>query len=92
MHLFSLLTWDQRKYNAPVVAMLIRHELIPLEEYDVQLAKAIRARHDVVIQYAVDLLGICLLSPSPMTFLEDHTLTLAALQELAAAPDEAPPR
>ncbi|CDS07581.1 hypothetical protein LRAMOSA01530 [Lichtheimia ramosa] len=78
---------DERKFNAPVMAMMIRHEMIPLEEYDIQLAKAIRkSGEEKVIQYAVDLLGMCLLSPSPITFLEDHALTLAALHEIQDPP------
>lgn len=61
--------------------------MIPLEEYDIQLAKAIRkSGEEKVIQYAVDLLGMCLLSPSPITFLEDHALTLAALHEIQDPP------
>lgn len=67
--------------------MMIRHEMIPLEEYDIQLAKAIRkSGEEKVVQYAVDLLGMCLLSPSPITFMEDHALTLAALHEIQDPP------
>ncbi|KAI9315132.1 CCR4-Not complex component, Not1-domain-containing protein [Dichotomocladium elegans] len=78
---------DERKYNAPVVAMMMRHEMIPLEEYDIQLAKNIRKAHqDVVAQYAVELLSLCLLSPAPITLLEDHALTLAALREMESPP------
>lgn len=61
--------------------------MIPLEEYDIQLAKAIRkSGQEKVVQYAVDLLGMCLLSPSPITFMEDHALTLAALHEIQDPP------
>ncbi|KAF7727748.1 hypothetical protein EC973_007207 [Apophysomyces ossiformis] len=80
---------DERKYNAPVIAMLIRHEMLPLKEYDVQLAKLIYARADGVIDFAVDLIRICLLS-GPITTLEDHILTVAMLHDMVKekeAPD-----
>lgn len=64
--------------------MLMRHELVPLEEYDIHLAKLIRNPEtaESVSQFAANLLSNCLLSPNPVTFLEDHTLTIAALREL----------
>ncbi|OAD77396.1 Not1 transcription factor [Phycomyces blakesleeanus NRRL 1555(-)] len=73
---------DERKYNAPVIAMLLRHEMLPLEIYDGQTAKLIQNKADGVIDFAADLVRLCLLSPSPVTFLEDHALTLAALNVL----------
>ncbi|KAI9263360.1 CCR4-Not complex component, Not1-domain-containing protein [Phascolomyces articulosus] len=81
------MTWivysnDERKYNVPVIAMLMRHEMIPLEDYDVLLAKAIKNPPHKV-EYAVELLSICLLSSNPITFLDDHALTIAALREIA---------
>ncbi|KAI7857086.1 CCR4-Not complex component, Not1-domain-containing protein [Circinella umbellata] len=80
------MTWivysnDERKYNAPVIAMLMRHEMIPLEDYDVLLAKAIKNPPHKV-DYAVDLLSLCLLPSNPITLLEDHALTIAALREI----------
>ncbi|CEP18731.1 hypothetical protein [Parasitella parasitica] len=82
---------DERKYNASAVSMLIRYELLPLEEYDVQLAKLINARADSVIEFAASLMRICLLSPQsrPITFLEDHILTVSALYKLVQN-EEAP--
>ncbi|KAI9030682.1 CCR4-Not complex component, Not1-domain-containing protein [Phycomyces nitens] len=73
---------DERKYNAPVIAMLLRHEMLPLEIYDGQTAKLIQNKADGVIDFAADLVRLCLLSPNPVTFLEDHALTLAALNVL----------
>ena len=61
--------------------MLMRHEMIPLEDYDVLLAKAIRNPPHKV-DYAVDLLSLCLLPSNPITLLEDHALTFAALREI----------
>ncbi|KAI8147372.1 CCR4-Not complex component, Not1-domain-containing protein [Fennellomyces sp. T-0311] len=80
------MTWivysnDERKYNAPVIAMLMRHEMIPMEDYDVLLAKDVKNPPHKA-QYAADLLSICLLPSTPVTFLEDHALTIAALLEL----------
>lgn len=80
---------DERKYNAPAVSMLIRYELLPLEEYDVQLAKLINAKADSVIEFAANLMRICLLSQNPITFLEDHILTISSLHKLVKN-DEAP--
>ncbi|OAD02750.1 Not1 transcription factor, partial [Mucor lusitanicus CBS 277.49] len=80
---------DERKYNAPAVSMLIRYELLPLEEYDVQLAKLINIKADSVIEFAANLMRICLLSQSPITFLEDHILTISSLHKLVQN-DEAP--
>ncbi|KAG0169127.1 hypothetical protein DFQ29_009877 [Apophysomyces sp. BC1021] len=77
---------DERKYNAPVMAMLIRHEMLPLKEYDVQLAKLIHARADGIIDFAVDLIRICLLL-STMTTLEDHVLTVAMLHDMVKEKD-----
>ncbi|KAI7901129.1 CCR4-Not complex component, Not1-domain-containing protein [Cokeromyces recurvatus] len=80
---------DERKYNVSAVAMLIRYELLPLEEYDVQLAKLINAKADSVIEYATSLISTCLLSQTPITFLEDHILTVSSLYKLVKN-DEAP--
>ncbi|KAL7319889.1 CCR4-NOT core subunit cdc39 [Mucor circinelloides] len=80
---------DERKYNAPAVSMLIRYELLPLEEYDVQLAKLINIKADSVIEFAANLMRICLLSQNPITFLEDHILTISSLYKLVQN-DEAP--
>ena len=66
--------------------MLMRHEMIPLEDYDVLLAKDIKNPPHKA-QYAVDLLSICLLPSTPITFLEDHALTIAALRELVQEGD-----
>lgn len=71
--------------------MLIRYELLPLEEYDVQLAKLINAKADSVIEFASALMRLCLLSPNPSTFLEDHILTVSSLHKLIKN-DEAPAR
>ncbi|KAI8368213.1 CCR4-Not complex component, Not1-domain-containing protein [Radiomyces spectabilis] len=82
---------DERKYNAPVVAMMIRFELIPLEEYDVQLAKQLNtSKRALVMDFAADLLRICLLSHTPMTFLEDHILTMINLRKLAENNEASP--
>lgn len=70
--------------------MLISYELIPLEEHDVQLSKLIRAKADGILDYAVSLMRLCLLSKSDVSVLEDHVLTVAALQDLvksAEAPE-----
>lgn len=69
--------------------MLIRYELLPLEEYDIQLAKLINAKADSVIEFAANLMRICLLSQNPITFLEDHILTVSSLYKLVKD-DEAP--
>lgn len=71
--------------------MLIRHELLPLEEYDVQLAKLVTAKADSVIEFAASLMRICLLSPNSVSFLEDHILTVSALFNLVKN-EEAPAR
>lgn len=81
---------DERKYNPSAIAMLIRYELLPLEEYDVQLAKLINAKADSVIDFATNLMRICLLSEQPVTFLEDHILTVSSLYKLVKN-DEASP-
>ncbi|KAI9030832.1 CCR4-Not complex component, Not1-domain-containing protein [Phycomyces nitens] len=80
---------DDRKYNAPVIAMLMRHELLPLEEYDVQLAKKINIKADMIIEYSVQLIRLCLLN-NPITFLEDHILTVASLDKLAKEEKDVP--
>ncbi|ORE23450.1 Not1-domain-containing protein [Rhizopus microsporus] len=80
---------DERKYNPPAIAMLIRYELLPLEEYDVQLAKLINAKADSVIEFAAGLMRLCLLSPNPTSCLEDHILTVSSLMNLVKN-DEAP--
>ncbi|KAI8975394.1 CCR4-Not complex component, Not1-domain-containing protein [Mycotypha africana] len=74
---------DERKYNSQAIAMLIRYELLPLEEYDIQLAKLINEKADSVIEFAAELMRLCLLSlPRPISYLEDHILTLSALHKL----------
>ncbi|KAI7863369.1 CCR4-Not complex component, Not1-domain-containing protein [Spinellus fusiger] len=73
---------DERKYNAPVIAMLLRHEMLPLEAYDGQTAKHIQNRSEGMADFAADLIRLCLLVPAPVTFLEDHALTLATLDAL----------
>ncbi|KAI8371784.1 CCR4-Not complex component, Not1-domain-containing protein [Radiomyces spectabilis] len=80
---------DERKYNASVISMLIRHELLPLEEYDIHLAKLILAKADSVIDFATNLIRLCMLSDTPATQLEDHILTVSALTKLVES-DEAP--
>ncbi|KAI7871343.1 CCR4-Not complex component, Not1-domain-containing protein [Spinellus fusiger] len=80
---------DERKYNAPVIAMLIRYELLPLEEYDVQLAKLITVKADSIIEFSTHLIRLCLLTNTPVTCLEDHILTVAALDKLVKE-EEAP--
>ncbi|KAI8069271.1 CCR4-Not complex component, Not1-domain-containing protein [Gongronella butleri] len=73
---------DQRKYNASVISMLIRHQLMPLEEFDNQLAKHIKLQPDaIVIDFAVELIRICLLSSTPFTNMEDHIMTITALMQ-----------
>lgn len=70
-----------------MVATLIRYELLPLEEYDVHLAKAIRDQFNTVIEFAVNLIRVCLFSRQPVTFLEDHALTIIALRRLPISAD-----
>jgi CCR4-NOT transcription complex subunit 1 len=62
--------------------MFIRYDLLPMEEYDTQLAKLIHAKADGVIEFAANLMRICLLSQTPISFLEDHILTISALYKL----------
>ncbi|KAG0175598.1 hypothetical protein DFQ28_005990 [Apophysomyces sp. BC1034] len=81
---------DEKKYNANVLAMLIRYGMIPLEEYDIQLAQLINTRADNAIEFAAYLVNICVLSATPVSFLEDHILTVAALSKLNEH-GEAPP-
>ncbi|KAL0088093.1 Not1 transcription factor [Phycomyces blakesleeanus] len=80
---------DDRKYNAPVIAMLICHELLPLEEYDVQLAKKIDIKNNTIIEFSVHLIRLCLFN-NPTTLLEDHILTVASLNELAKNEKDVP--
>ncbi|KAF7724662.1 hypothetical protein EC973_000834 [Apophysomyces ossiformis] len=84
----EVLSWivysnDEKKYNANVLAMLIRYGLIPLEEYDVQLAQMINTKAENAIEFAAYLVNVCVLSTTPVSFLEDHILTIAALRKLA---------
>ncbi|KAI8089351.1 CCR4-Not complex component, Not1-domain-containing protein [Halteromyces radiatus] len=72
---------DERKYNPSVMAMLIRYQLLPLEEFDIQLAKLVQTKADLASDFAADLIRICLLTPNPMTNLEDHILTVSALRQ-----------
>ncbi|ORX59649.1 Not1-domain-containing protein [Hesseltinella vesiculosa] len=72
---------DERKYNASVISMLIRYQLLPLEEFDNQLAKHVQLKPDTtVINFASELIRICLLSSTPFTSMEDHTMTILALR------------
>ncbi|CAO3609473.1 unnamed protein product [Cunninghamella echinulata] len=79
--LWLLYADDERKFNASVIAMFIRSHLLPLEEFDVQLAKLIQINADIVVEFTIELLRICLLSPNPITNLEDHILSLSALKQ-----------
>ncbi|CAO3600262.1 unnamed protein product [Absidia cylindrospora] len=71
---------DQRKFNPEVIAALIQHEVIPAEEYDTHLAKMIYNKVDGATGFAIDLMQLCLLTDCPITRLEDHVLTIKALQ------------
>ncbi|KAI8149734.1 CCR4-Not complex component, Not1-domain-containing protein [Fennellomyces sp. T-0311] len=81
---------DERKYNAQVTAMCMSYDLVPMEEYDTQLSRLIRAKADGIMDYAAALIRLCLLSNSPDSILEDHVLTVAALNQLVHD-GEAPP-
>ncbi|CAO3623651.1 unnamed protein product [Cunninghamella blakesleeana] len=79
--LWLLYADDERKFNASVIAMFIRCHLLPLEEFDVQIAKLIQINADIVIDFTIELLRICLLSLNPITNLEDHILSISALKQ-----------
>ncbi|KAI9301636.1 CCR4-Not complex component, Not1-domain-containing protein [Cunninghamella echinulata] len=79
--LWLLYADDERKFNASVIAMFIRSRLLPLEEFDIQLAKLIQINADIVVEFTIELLRICLLSPNPITNIEDHILSLSALKQ-----------
>ncbi|KAI9496644.1 CCR4-Not complex component, Not1-domain-containing protein [Zychaea mexicana] len=81
---------DERKYNAQVTAMCMSYDLIPMEEYDIQLSRLIRAKADGVMDYAATLIRLCLLANNQDSVLEDHVLTVAALNQLVHD-GEAPP-
>ncbi|KAI7858510.1 CCR4-Not complex component, Not1-domain-containing protein [Circinella umbellata] len=81
---------DERKYNAQVTAMCMLYELVPMEEYDTQLSRLIRAKADGIMDYAASLIRLCLLSNNPGSILEDHVLSVAALNQLVHD-GEAPP-
>lgn len=61
--------------------MFIKCHLLPLEEFDIQIAKLIQINADIVIDFTIELLRICLLSPNPITNLEDHVLSISALKQ-----------
>jgi CCR4-NOT transcription complex subunit 1 len=73
-----------------VIAALIEHEVIPPEEYDTHLAKMIYNKVEGATGFAIDLMQLCLLTDSPITWLEDHVLTIKALQ--CTMDESSPPR
>ncbi|KAI9271555.1 CCR4-Not complex component, Not1-domain-containing protein [Phascolomyces articulosus] len=81
---------DERKYNAQVTAMCMSYDLVPMEEYDTQLSRLIRAKADGIMDYAALLIKLCLLSNNSSSILEDHVLSVAALNQLVED-GEAPP-
>ncbi|CAO3592130.1 unnamed protein product [Absidia cylindrospora] len=81
---------DERKFNPSVMAMLIRCQLLPLEEFDIQLAKLIQTKADLASEFAADLVRICLLTPNPMTNLEDHILTVSTLRQQVTSGESSP--
>ena len=70
--------------------MCMSYDLVPMEEYDTQLSRLIRAKADGIMDYAAALVRLCLLSNNPDSILEDHVLTVAALSQLVQD-GEAPP-
>ncbi|KAI8333328.1 CCR4-Not complex component, Not1-domain-containing protein [Chlamydoabsidia padenii] len=81
---------DERKFNPSVIAMLIRCQILPLEEFDIQLAKLIQAKADLASEFAADLIRICLLTPNPMTNLENHILTVTSLRQQFISGESSP--
>ncbi|KAI9261911.1 CCR4-Not complex component, Not1-domain-containing protein [Helicostylum pulchrum] len=75
---------DERKYNVWIVTSLVKFGLIPLEEFDIQLAKQLNKEHiDLqLIEFTTELLQNCLLTMHPITLLEDHVLVINALKRL----------
>lgn len=75
---------DERKNNVWIVTSLIKFGLIPLEEYDIQLAKQLNKENPDAqfIEFTTELLQNCLLTMHPITTLEDHVLAIHALQKL----------
>lgn len=90
LHLLQLVFADtsllivQRKNNVWIVTSLIKFGLIPLEEYDIQLAKQLNKENPDAqfIEFTTELLQNCLLTMHPITTLEDHVLAIHALQKL----------
>ncbi|KAI7871980.1 CCR4-Not complex component, Not1-domain-containing protein [Mucor mucedo] len=73
---------DERKYNVWIVTSLVKFGLIPLEEYDIQLAKQLNKEHpdSHLIDFTTGLLQNCLLTMHPITSIEDHVLVINALK------------
>ena len=70
--------------------MCMSYELVPMEEYDTQLSRLIRGKADGIMDYAASLIRLCLLSNDSGSILEDHVLSVAALNQLVHD-GEAPP-
>ncbi|EIE78480.1 hypothetical protein RO3G_03184 [Rhizopus delemar RA 99-880] len=73
---------DTRKYNAKVMASLLKSGLIPIDEYDVQLSKRLEKTVEMqLVEFSVELLRHCLFVAQPITSIEDHLLTIKALMK-----------
>ncbi|KAI8642573.1 CCR4-Not complex component, Not1-domain-containing protein [Parasitella parasitica] len=74
---------DERKNDVWVITSLIKHGLIPLEEYDVKLSKQLnQLPTDHQIEFMIEILQNCLLTMNPITSIEDHVLVINALMKL----------
>lgn len=67
-----------------MITSLVKFGLVPLDEYDVQLARQLNKENPDAqfVEFTTELLQNCLLTMHPITTLEDHVLTISALKKL----------
>ncbi|KAI7825698.1 CCR4-Not complex component, Not1-domain-containing protein [Gamsiella multidivaricata] len=74
---------DERKFNVPVTAILIRAGLVPLVDQDMQLARLIEMGRPGVFDFAIKLIRECILSEQPCANRNEFINSLNALNRLA---------
>ncbi|KAF9513935.1 hypothetical protein BS47DRAFT_1362032 [Hydnum rufescens UP504] len=82
---------DERKFNDPVTALLLKSNLVPIMEQDAQLAKLImRDLKPSAINFTADLIRDCLLGPAPYASRQHFRHSLDALGVREGLSDESP--
>lgn len=76
---------DERKFNAAVTCALLTSGLIGIIEYDAQLSKYIEARKEKSVDFAVQLIQLCILGSVPIATVYDFISTVESLTKFVNA-------